>query len=301
MSITSSAIINGLPLIILGSLVYILIRMKYLEKKKRKPVFGRELLIFFFVLYILIVLGVTIVPRWAFNVLTSEGRKLMSVSHNRGFAHTNLVPFKTIRSYYYVDAAGARHFRSTGFINIMGNVGLFIPFGILGILVYYGKRHARRRLLLLGIILCFTIETVQSFIGRSSDVDDVILNIVGLLIGLVIGNIGVLIKNGSFKIQKTTRESHEPSPEDKGNPESVEYRRKANPRQMENQVRCEENMTTESGKESMIKPSLQKKSGSKHSMSRMKSKEEIVAVEKRIRNEKDYNIISGSHTDSDSL
>ena len=34
MSITSSAIINGLPLIIPGSLVYILIRMKYLEKKK---------------------------------------------------------------------------------------------------------------------------------------------------------------------------------------------------------------------------------------------------------------------------
>ena len=203
MSITISAIINGLLLVIPGSLAYILIRMKYLKKKGRKPVFGREMLVFFFVLYILIVLGVTVVPHWSFNVHTKEGRKLIAFSLDKGIAHANPVPFKTIRSYYYADDLGAIHFRGNGFVNIMGNIGLFIPFGVLGILVYYGKRHARRRLLLLGVILCFTIETVQSFIGRSSDVDDVILNIVGLLMGLTIGNIGVLIKNGTvFNLRK---------------------------------------------------------------------------------------------------
>ncbi|MCH1627267.1 VanZ family protein [Ferdinandcohnia quinoae] len=95
----------------------------------------------------------------------------------------NLVPFSTIQNYFtYYD-----HFPlKIWIVNIAGNIGVFVPFGILLPLLFSKLTNVIRFTFtfLVGII---TLETFQliSKLG-SLDVDDVILNTVGALVGFFI-------------------------------------------------------------------------------------------------------------------
>lgn len=93
----------------------------------------------------------------------------------------NLVPFTTIASQIRTGAGGA-------LVQLVGNVGLLLPLGLLGPLVMPSLRRAPR-LLLVALVGSVGIEVVQ-FVGtslrmmsRSVDVDDVILNVAGALLG----------------------------------------------------------------------------------------------------------------------
>ena len=67
---------------------------------------------------------------------------------------------------------------------LWGNIGMFAPIGFGLGLLWREKRwyHA----LLLGGLFSFGIEFVQIFVGRVSDVDDIILNTAGALIGFIL-------------------------------------------------------------------------------------------------------------------
>ncbi len=64
---------------------------------------------------------------------------------------------------------------------LIGNVAMFIPFGLLFPLVT-GCRHTKQ-ILLTAIAFPLCLEVVQLFFGRSFDVDDLICNFIGILIG----------------------------------------------------------------------------------------------------------------------
>lgn len=68
-------------------------------------------------------------------------------------------------------------FRSFGSENL-GNILLFLPFGILHPL--FNRKSSWRRTLLLGAAVCLIIENVQPFMDRSFDINDVILNMIGV-------------------------------------------------------------------------------------------------------------------------
>ncbi|MBA9087871.1 glycopeptide antibiotics resistance protein [Fontibacillus solani] len=88
----------------------------------------------------------------------------------------NIIPFSTISHFLQMDRlSGAK------IINLAGNIGVFVPFGILIPLIL--KRGLIRSwiLFLSGILI---LETTQLLTRRGSfDVDDFILNSVGFLIG----------------------------------------------------------------------------------------------------------------------
>lgn len=67
---------------------------------------------------------------------------------------------------------------------LWGNIGMFSPIGFGLGLLWRGRRwyHA----LLLGVIFSFGIEFIQIFVGRVSDVDDIMLNTAGTMIGFVL-------------------------------------------------------------------------------------------------------------------
>ncbi|WP_213421234.1 VanZ family protein [Bhargavaea massiliensis] len=70
--------------------------------------------------------------------------------------------------------------------NIGLNILLFMPFGFL-----FGARRTVRSKILLkatlaGLLLSLGVEAVQYFLGRTTDVDDVILNTFGALIGCLV-------------------------------------------------------------------------------------------------------------------
>lgn len=67
------------------------------------------------------------------------------------------------------------------FFMLLGNIGMFLPIGFFPALLWRKPRWWKS--MLLGALTSTTIEFVQFFIGRSTDIDDVILNTTGSLIG----------------------------------------------------------------------------------------------------------------------
>ncbi len=91
----------------------------------------------------------------------------------------NLIPFHTIRGFL-------RPFEADAFlVNIVGNIVMFMPWGF-GLVLLWKKNRSVKRILLLCLLLTAFIETGQLFIGRSVDVDDLILNFAGGCAGAVL-------------------------------------------------------------------------------------------------------------------
>lgn len=88
----------------------------------------------------------------------------------------NLVPFRTISTYL------AHSNVDLLLINLVGNMVMFMPWGF-GIVLLWKANQNTRRVILLCLGLTVFIEFVQLFIGRSVDVDDLILNFIGGIVG----------------------------------------------------------------------------------------------------------------------
>ena len=112
----------------------------------------------------------------------------------------NLVPFQEIGRYI-------RHFRALGIysvINLAGNVAVFVPFGMwLPILAAPARKGYH--LEFYSFLLSLMIETVQLlFRVGSFDVDDILLNTLGGLIGFIL--YWFLNRRGGKKPEKTTEQ-----------------------------------------------------------------------------------------------
>lgn len=68
-------------------------------------------------------------------------------------------------------------------INIVGNILLFIPIGILVPMLWKIKD---RYVILIGFLISLSIEITQLYLGRVTDIDDLILNTSGVIIGLLV-------------------------------------------------------------------------------------------------------------------
>ena len=69
-------------------------------------------------------------------------------------------------------------------LNVIGNILLFVPFGF--IISSYVKPNKFYLPVLISFLVSITIEFVQLNIGRSFDVDDIILNTIGATFGYLI-------------------------------------------------------------------------------------------------------------------
>ena len=89
----------------------------------------------------------------------------------------NLSPFHTIRNYmkYAPTSDWLR-------VNIVGNIVMFIPWGF-GLPLLWKKYRYFLKLAMMSLILPVCIEFIQLFVGRTVDVDDVILNFMGSMLG----------------------------------------------------------------------------------------------------------------------
>ena len=95
----------------------------------------------------------------------------------------NLVPIK--RNFRYLFKAKANHEGYNYFLNLLGNIGLFIPFSIILILVFRIKNGVV--VMLSAFLFSLCIELIQYVFHLGvADVDDILLNTLGALIGLVI-------------------------------------------------------------------------------------------------------------------
>lgn len=94
----------------------------------------------------------------------------------------NFIPFKTIL--FYADIHG-NFLQSLSDINILGNVVAFIPYGMY--LQVIRKRKTFAKGLLIVVLTSIAIEMIQLAFGLGAcDIDDVLLNSIGGVIGLLV-------------------------------------------------------------------------------------------------------------------
>ncbi|MNI64171.1 VanZ like family protein [compost metagenome] len=101
-------------------------------------------------------------------------------SYTPGALRYNIIPFRTLSHYFMnFNAVSMR----TWIINICGNIGVFIPFGLL-LPLLCNKTNRLRTFMVMFLVPLFVVEWLQTFLHRGSfDVDDLLLNSIGALIG----------------------------------------------------------------------------------------------------------------------
>ena len=108
-----------------------------------------------------------------------------------GTENLNIVPFTTLKLYMNLLENSTNHYLVRhAFINLVGNVVMFIPLGYLlpGV---YKRAQNFFAMLLYTVVVIVLIETIQYITGLGScDIDDLILNVPGVMIGWCIRRIG---------------------------------------------------------------------------------------------------------------
>lgn len=107
----------------------------------------------------------------------------------------NLTPFLTIRNYWYVLTNRTNESLAVHcFINLAGNVLLFIPAGYLLPRIFPNQRNFFRFFFICtGIMAAIELLQLLTLLG-SFDVDDLILNLFGMSVGFLVYTIGAAIK-----------------------------------------------------------------------------------------------------------
>jgi len=164
------------PMILISVVLLSSLRLSYLLKSKESFVLHKELIMLFFVIYILCM----------FQVVTFQ-----DVSN---FGTNNFVPFSEITRYNF----GSRLFIK----NIIGNMVMFMPYGFF--VSYYGKVGNWKQSFCLVVVASLVIELTQLAIGRVFDVDDILLNVAGGMIGYLVYRSLDKIGNLCPKILKST-------------------------------------------------------------------------------------------------
>ena len=140
-------VINLWPMIVLITVVLISIRLVYLKTNHKKIYFYKEIM----------------------NLFLFE---LVTTTDMQSYGN-NFIPLKEMFRYNLNSKLFYR--------NVVGNIVLFIPFGYF--ISYYCNAKKGRYSIIIAFITSLTIETIQMNIGRSFDIDDIILNVIGGFIG----------------------------------------------------------------------------------------------------------------------
>lgn len=144
------------PLLVFVSVVAISLRIAFLRGSKRF-VLHRELMALVFILYILCL----------YYIVTGQ---------DINYGGINLVPFREMFRYQF----GSYKFMK----NIVGNILLFVPYGFFS--SYYINNKKIGTNIVLCLIATFCIESIQYYIGRVFDIDDIILNVLGGFCGYLL-------------------------------------------------------------------------------------------------------------------
>ena len=156
---------------------YFLIRFGYVKLCKPQTNLLRETALAIFVISMVALLALALQTDPSYYNLTT----MMVTAKNRIYsgARINLVPFRMILAFL-------RNFSIITFmINIMGNILMFIPLGFFPPLLW-PRWNSASRIFAIGLALPLFIETAQLFLGRSTDIDDIILNLLGVFCGYLL-------------------------------------------------------------------------------------------------------------------
>ena len=165
---------NTWPIVAVTVISLISLRITYVIKNKNKFIVYEELLKLIFIIYILMF----------FQIVTYQD----VISYGNNF-----IPFKELTRY----SIGSSLF----YKNVIGNILLFMPYGFF--ISYYLRFEKKDKWYALGLIflVSISIECVQLLIGRCFDVDDILLNLIGGMVGYYVYRLLAIVTD---KMSKTT-------------------------------------------------------------------------------------------------
>ncbi len=146
------------PTLVIVMTIVVILRVTYImTSDKRKFCLYEEIFELLFLAYLVLL----------FQLVTSQDLPGGGV---------NLMPFREILRY----EVGSRAF----YKQVFGNILLFIPLGYFA--TSYCKIKGLGTITLVSLLSSLTIEVTQHYIGRVFDIDDIILNVVGGIVGFLL-------------------------------------------------------------------------------------------------------------------
>lgn len=178
MSAVLSYLASTARVMLLALPLWLVVRTLWLLHRRRASGPLHEVLLALLALYLV---GLAFQTLGSPGVVRPDGVPLWAYVRDR-WQHRlaiNLTPLATIRAIWRHGSAGQR------LINLAGNVLFFLPLGLLPPLLWPRRRHWWAALALSAGASAL-IELCQLFIGRSVDVDDLLLNALGGLLGYLL-------------------------------------------------------------------------------------------------------------------
>ena len=143
-------------------------------KKKKSSAIVKVFVLFFFLLYMFVLTDLLL---FSFRTPATQNPQISSSDYIQN--RTNLTLLKTIKLYL-------RSANSISVVNILGNIVAFIPMGLFAGIPFKKKRDIFLCAITIALI-SLLFETIQLlFMVGSFDVDDILLNTIGGVIGFLI-------------------------------------------------------------------------------------------------------------------
>jgi len=150
--------------------IWILVRL-FVWIKNRRVDWKREALLLLMYVNLAVIIRITFFPR---ALVDGRVQPLVFDAASAYPFRINLIPFVRLGDYRY---------KSDLMRNVIGNVGLFIPTGII-LPIIYKKLNSFGKVIGAGALISLGIEILQlPFSVRASDVDDLIMNTAGVAVG----------------------------------------------------------------------------------------------------------------------
>lgn len=157
---------------------YIPGRLIFLKRKNRKVQLRNELWSLLFWVFVIGVISQTIFPKVDMGI--TDSGKFFVDTYFPPRVTPNFIPFKTLR--LFLENRHIVGWTSVSLLNMLGNLLLFVPIGFLFPLAF-PKRSRIKYVFFYMLIGILGIEFLQYFCGRVADIDDVFLNMIGILLG----------------------------------------------------------------------------------------------------------------------
>ena len=145
---------NVWPMVLIFTVILSSLRITDIMIHHKEFVLYKELMMLGFIIYVLCL----------FHVVSFQ---------DVSWSSSNFIPFKEMFRYPL--------FSHMFFRNVIGNMLMFMPYGFF--ISYFLKLDHKNTIILLSLLVSCTIESTQYLIGRVFDVDDILLNLLGGILG----------------------------------------------------------------------------------------------------------------------
>lgn len=181
---TGNSVINQfiqvIPITLLVGLLYIIFRFLKLKKNNSDINYKKEILYLIFICYIVGLFNLVLVPINFWNIIWYN---IFYNFNENPFAGIFDFSYNFIPTIYKI-IIGEYALGSWVKTMIIGNIFMFVPMGILLSLCL--KNINKKKMFKYAILIPLAIEAMQLVVGRSFDIDDLLMNFLGIVIGYFI-------------------------------------------------------------------------------------------------------------------